>query len=75
MKFRLNQDINRIEMINEVSDEVVYQYDLNDKRIYTNLKTLYVDELKMLIEEIEVYESFQEKKRLIDEQIGDLFEL
>lgn len=74
MRFKFNKEKNKIEMINEISGEVEYQYDVQSHQITTNNSTLYLDELKMLIEEIEAYEMFIEKKRRIDEQIGDLFD-
>lgn len=74
MRFKFNKEKNKIEMINEINGEVEYQYDVQSHQITTNNSTLYLDELKMLIEEIEAYEMFIEKKRRIDEQIGDLFD-
>lgn len=74
MKFRFNEERNKIEMINEISGGVEYQYDIQSHQITTNNSILYLDELKMLIEEIEAYEMFIEKKKRIDEQIGDLFD-
>ena len=74
MKFRFDEEMQRIEMINEVDGKIEYSYDVQSHNIYTYNTTLYVDELKMLIEEIEAYEMFIEKKKRIDEQIGDLFD-
>lgn len=74
MRFKLNKEKNLIEMINEVDGGIVYQYDINTQLIHTNHNILYLDELKMLVEEIETYISFIENKKRIDEQIGDLFD-
>lgn len=74
MKFRFNEEKNKIEMINEVDGGIEYTYDVQSHNIYTYNTILYLDELKMLIEEIEAYEMFIEKKKRIDEQIGDLFD-
>lgn len=74
MKFKFNNSTNKIEMINEVDGQVVYEYSVDNKTIQTYHSTLYVDELEMLVEEVRTFETFIEKKKRIDEQIKDLFE-
>ena len=74
MKLRLNMRYNRLELINEVSDEIDYIYDIKSKEITTRHYKLYVDELKTFIEGIDTIESINEKKKRIDEELKELFD-
>lgn len=76
MKVLFDEKNERINLFDDENYVDVMSYSVDNKKILVDSGyTLLVEDIEKFVEAINVYENFIQKKKLIDEQIGDLFDL